>query len=182
MTKISEWQKKENLEKITGWASDRTKTVADIAHLMGISASTLHLWLKEKEKIRKAFDDGRVVVDDCAENQFMKMCFGYNVRVKKPKKVRRWRLDENGKRVEEFEEFVEVEEEIHIPPCWPALQTYIFNRMPDKYRPPNAIAPPDDDEKSPTGVVEMPAVIIPEEPEDVEEAEIVEVSGNDTEV
>lgn len=179
MAKINKWKKEGNLKRITEWASDRTKTVADIARLMGISASTLHVWLKDDEEIKKAFDDGRVLVDDCAENQFMKMCFGYNVRVKKPKKVRRWRLDENGKRVEEFEEFIEVEEEIHIPPCWPALELYILNRMPDKYRPKNLIAPPDDDEKKPTGVVEMPAVVELTPPEEIEDAEIVEVGKND---
>ena len=171
MTKISEWQKKENLEKITDWASDRTKTVADIAHLMGISPSTLHLWLKERKKIKKAFDDGRVLVDDCAENQFMKMCFGYNVRVKKPKKVRRWKLDEKGKRVEEYEEYIEVDEEIHIPACWPALQVYLLNRMPDKYRPINAIEAPEDDDENKAGVVIMPEIEMPKE--EIIDAEIV---------
>ena len=179
MAKISNWQRKENLEKITQWASDRTKSIADIAHMMGISASTLHLWLKEKEEIKEAFENGRVVVDDCAENQFMKMCFGYNVPIKKPHKVRRYKLDEKGRRVEEYEEFVQVEEEIHIPASWPALQVYLFNRMPDRYRPINMLAPPDDDENNATGVVEMPAVVMPEE---VEEAEIVEDEKNDTEV
>ena len=170
MAKIKNWLRKENLDKITAWASDRTKSVSDIASLMGISASTLHLWMKEKSEIKEAFDNGRVVVDDCAENQFMKMCYGYNVTVKKPKKVRRYRFDENGKKVEEFEEYIQVEEEMHIPPCWPALQMYLLNRMPDRYRPTNMIAPPDDDEKNITGVVEMPAIIMPEE---VEDAEIV---------
>lgn len=182
MTKISAWQKEENLEKITDWASDRTKTVADIAHMMGISASTLHLWLKDDEKIKKAFDDGRVLVDDLAENQFMKLCFGYKERIKKPHKVKRWKLDEKGRRIEEYEEFIDVEEEIYVPPCWPALQTYIFNRMPEKYRPANAIAPPEDDDKNPTGVVVMPEVITPVEPEEIQEAEIVEDEKNDTEV
>ena len=179
MAKKNKWKEEENLNQITEWASDRTKTVADIARLMGISASTLHLWLKDDEEIKRAFDDGRVLVDDCAENQFMKMCFGYNTTVLKPHKVRRWRLDENGKRVEEFEEFIQVEEEIYIPPSWPALQMYLVNRMPERWRPINMIAPPDDDEKKPTGVVEMPAVVEPTPPEEIEDAEIVEVGKND---
>ena len=174
MAKIKNWLRKENLDKITAWASDRTKSVSDIADLMGISASTLHLWLKEKSEIKEAFENGRIVVDDCAENQFMKMCFGYNVKIKKPHKVRRYTFDEKGRRVEEFEEFVQVEEEMHIPASWPALQVYLFNRMPDRYRPINLLAPPDDDEKNITGVVEMPAIVIPQE---VEDAEIVEESS-----
>lgn len=173
MAKVNKWLKPKNLEQITAWASDRGKAIPDIARLMDISPSTLHNWLNTYPLIKEAFEEGRKVVDDHAENQFMKMCFGYNVTVEKPKKVRRWKLDKNGKRIEEFEEYVQVPEEIHIPPCWPALQTYIFNRMPDKYRPINAVLPPGNEDEEITGVVEMPMI---EEAEagEIADAEIVE--------
>lgn len=166
MAKVDKWLKEKNLKKITEWAEDKHNTVADIARNMGISPSTLHRWLKEYEEIHRAFEDGRKTVDGEVENSFFKMCIGYHEKVIKTQKVKRYKLDDKGKRIEEYEEFVPVEEEVYIPPSVAAQKFYLCNRMPDKYMPETKALP--ESEENGSGVVLMPEVIELEQNEDGE--------------
>lgn len=158
VAKINKWLKEKNLEQITQWAGKCTNTVSDIAKKMGISASTFYEWKSKYPEIEEAFENGRRSVDENVESEFFKSCFGRREKVKKAHKVKRWKLDGKGRRIEEYEEFVLVEEEVFIPPVWAAQEFYLLNRMPERYRAKNAVLPPakDDDEKN--GVVMLPEV------------------------
>lgn len=168
MAKVDKWLKKKNLEQITEWAKDKNNNISDIAALMGISASTFYKWKNERVEISDAFEEGRKVLDEKVENSFFDMCVGFTKTVKKVFKLRRKEYNENGKVIAEYEELVDREEEEYIPPSVTAQKFYLCNRMPDRYRPENAVLLPGDDDEKITGVVEMPAV------EDVIEAEIIE--------
>lgn len=172
MAKVDKWLKSKNLEQLTLWASDKEKTISQIARLMGISASTFHEWKNKYSEICEAFENGRRVVDEGVESEFFKSCFGRREKVKKAHKVRRWKLDEKGKRIEEYEEFILVEEEVFIPPVWAAQEFYLLNRMPDKYRAKNAVLPAGKDDEENTGIVVLSE--IEEDNGEVIDAEIVE--------
>ncbi len=173
MSKVDKWLKDKNLQKITEWARDSRKTISDIARLMGISSSTFYEWKSKYSEIDEAFENGRKVVDENVESEFFKSCFGRREKIKKAHKVRRWELDEKGKRIAEYEEIILVEEEIFLPPVWAAQEFYLLNRMPEKYRAKNAVLPPGKDNDEAIGVVMLPEIIEPEA-EETFDAEIIE--------
>ncbi len=148
MAKIGKWKVKKNLDKVREWASQKENTIAIIAAKMKISASTFYNWLKEYPEFREAFEEGRRSVDEEVESSFFKMCTGYKETVKESKTVR----NEKG------EESVEIEKEIYVPPNVAALKLYLVNRMPEKYRPENAVPLPGKDDDESTGVVMLPEV------------------------
>lgn len=170
MTKIGKWLKDKNLDKLREWASQKENTVAIIAAKMGISPSTFYYWMNEYDKFREAFDDGRRGVDEEVESSFFKLCTGFKETVKKPQKIKRTEFDERGRKIE-YEEIVEVEEEVYIKPDITAQKFYLTNRKPDKWRVDTREMAFMGDEEN-TGVVMLPEVEAP--PEDVIEAEIVE--------
>ena len=169
MAKADKWLKEKNLQKITEWAENEKNNISDIARLMGISPSTFYEWKKKYPQIDGAFEQGRKRVDEKVENSFFDMCTGFFKKVKKPYKLRRKEFDDNGKVIAEYDELVEAEEDVYIPPSVAAQKFYLCNRMPEKYRVENAALMPADDEDNNTGVIEMPAV-----EEAVYDAEIVE--------
>ena len=156
MAKIDKWLKKKALEQITLWASDKNNTIDAIAKKMNISASTFYKWLNSYPEINEAFENGRRGVDEEVESAFFKMCTGYHEKVLKVHKVKHCKF-ENGKKVEEFEELITVEEEQYIPPSVVAQKFYLCNRMSDRYRPERAELPSTNDDES-GGVVELPVV------------------------
>ena len=172
MAKVDTWLKKKSLKKLTDWAKDKNNNISDIAALMGISASTFYKWKNEYEEIADAFEEGRKALDERVENAFFDMCTGFHVKVKKTFKLKRKEFNENGKVIAEYEELVEAEDEEYVPPSVAAQKFYLCNRMPDRYRPENAVLLPGDDEGI-TGVVEMPAV-----EENVIEAQIIEKASD----
>lgn len=167
MAKSDRWLKPKNLEKLTEWASDKENTIARIATKMGISASTFYNWLNEYDEFREAFDNGRRCVDEEVESAFFRMCTGFKETVREEKTV----VNNKG------EETVTVEKEIFVPPSVPALKLYLVNRMPNKYRPENAVEMSGSGEDGGTGVVMLPEI---EEPEEVFEAEIVKSDEKDS--
>lgn len=173
MAKADRWLKEKNLQKITQWAENEKNNISDIAGLMGVSPSTFYKWKREYPQIEEAFEQGRKRVDEKVENSFFDMCTGFYKKVKKMHKLRRKEFDENGKVIAEYDELVEGEDEVYIPPNVTAQKFYLCNRMPQRYRPENAALPPGDEDDNNTGVIEMP---ITEEPEEgkIIDAEIIE--------
>ena len=161
------WLRPENLKKVTNWAKKENLSIAQIAKKMRISARTFYRWLDKYEEFREAFNEGRETVDGTVETSFIKMCIGFKETVTKPQKIKRV-VYEDGKKVEEYEEFIDVQEEVYIKPDVTAQKFYLCNRMPDRYRPENATLPPAGDDENYTGVVALPNA------EDIEEAEIIE--------
>ena len=163
------WLKPENLKKVTNWAKKENLSIAQIAKKMRISARTFYRWLDKYEEFREAFNEGRETVDGNVETSFIKMCIGYKETISKPQKIKRV-VYENGKKVEEYEEIVDAEEEIYVKPDVNAQKFYLTNRKPDRWRSDTKELNGDADAEN-TGVVMLPEV---EESEEVIEAEIVE--------
>lgn len=163
------WLKPENLKKVTNWAKKENLSIAQIAKKMRISARTFYRWLDKYEEFREAFDEGRETVDGTVETSFIKMCIGFKETVTKPQKIKRV-VYEDGKKVEEYEEFIDVQEEVYIKPDVTAQKFYLTNRKPGAWKTDTKELGVVGDEDN-TGVVMLPEV---EEPGEVVEAEIVQ--------
>lgn len=74
--KYQEWLEPEGLLKIEGWARDGL-TDEQIAHNMGISASTLYEWKNAYSEISESLKRGKEVVDRMVENALLKRALGY---------------------------------------------------------------------------------------------------------
>ena len=75
--KYQEWLEPEGLLKIEGWARDGL-TDEQIAHNMGISASTLYEWKNAYSEISESLKRGKEVVDRMVENALLKRALGYS--------------------------------------------------------------------------------------------------------
>lgn len=154
--KADKWLSPENLEKVTKWASDMKLSIAQIAKKMKISPRTFYRWLDEYEEFREAFEEGREAVDGNVETAFIKMCIGFKETMTKPQKIKRV-VYEDGKKVEEYEEFVDIEEEVYVKPDVAAQKFYLTNRKPDRWHnDTKGLGEAPDDEN--TGVVMIPEV------------------------
>ena len=132
--KYDQWLTEEGLLKITGWARDGLID-KQIAHNMGIGASTLREWKGTFPEVAEALRKGKEVVDREVENALFKSAIGYTQTIRKPVKVRDVEYDpETGRKVREVERWVAVEEEIHVPPQVTAQIFWLKNRKPDQWR------------------------------------------------
>lgn len=132
--KYDQWLTEEGLLKITGWARDGLID-KQIAHNMGIGASTLREWKGTFPEVAEALRKGKEVVDREVENALFKSAIGYTQTIRKPVKVRDVEYDpETGRKVREIERWVAVEEEIHVPPQVTAQIFWLKNRKPDQWR------------------------------------------------
>lgn len=132
--KYDQWLTEEGLLKITGWARDGLID-KQIAHNMGIGASTLREWKGTFPEVAEALRKGKEVVDREVENALFRSAIGYTQTIRKPVKVRDVEYDpETGRKVREVERWVAVEEEIHVPPQVTAQIFWLKNRKPDQWR------------------------------------------------
>ena len=171
MAKIKKWLKAKNLELVTELASHTDMTITAIARHMGISPSTFYNWMNEYEEFRNAFESGRQTIDEDVESSFFKMCVGFKETVKKPQKVKRTEFDDRGRKIE-YEEIIEVDEEVYIKPDVGAQKFYLTNRMHQKWKNDTKDLAIGGDEAN-TGVVMLPEVEEPPGEATVIEAEIV---------
>lgn len=132
--KYDRWLTEEGLLKITGWARDGLID-KQIAHNMGVGASTLREWKGQFPEIAEALRKGKEVVDREVENALFKSAIGYTMKVRKPVKVRLVDYDPNtGRKIRETETWQAVEEEVHIPANVTAQIFWLKNRKPDQWR------------------------------------------------
>jgi hypothetical protein len=74
--KFNEWITEEGLLLIEGWARDGL-TDEQIAHNIGIRASTLYEWKKRFPEISESLKKGKEVVDRIVENALLKSAMGF---------------------------------------------------------------------------------------------------------
>lgn len=74
--KYEEWLTDDGLTRITGWARDGL-TDEQIAHNMGISASTLREWKHKYSALSAALKESKELVDRLVENALLKRALGY---------------------------------------------------------------------------------------------------------
>lgn len=128
MAAIQEWLEPDGLLLLESWARDGM-TVEQVAAKVGIHPSTLRGWMAKYPEIKKAVNNGRELVDYKVENALLKSALGY-----KTKEVKVITTIRNGKVVKEEKEVVDKE----FAPSVGAIQTWLYNRRPDKWKPANA--------------------------------------------
>lgn len=97
-----------NMEKIEKWSKEGL-TMKQIAHNLGISPSTFYKYKAGNKEFKDTVKKGRQESIEILENSMYKNAVGYEVTVKKHAKLKHCEY-ENGKKIKEWEEFVEYEE------------------------------------------------------------------------
>lgn len=124
MVEVEEWLDDDGLLLLQSWARDGY-TFEDIALKMGVSLSTLTKWRKNYEPIRKALKQGREIIDYKVENALLKSALGYQT-----KEVKVITTMRHGKVVETVKEVTDKEQAPNVY----AIQCWLFNRLPDKWK------------------------------------------------
>lgn len=119
-----EWSEPDKLLLLEGWARDNYSE-KEIASKMGISSSELSVLKNKNEDIKKAIKSGKEVVDIKVENALLKSALGYRTReVKVTTTIRGGRIIETIKESSERD----------IAPSTAAIQFWLCNRLPDKWK------------------------------------------------
>lgn len=132
-SKVEKWLTPEGLTLLNGWARDGL-TDEQIAKNMQISTSTYYDYKKKHDEISEALKKGKEIVDYEVESSLLKKCFGYNATVKKNMKVKRVEYNDEGYKSNEYEEIIEVYDEVHVPADTTAQIFWLKNRRPEKWR------------------------------------------------
>lgn len=119
-----EWTSEEKLILLEGWARDGYK-FADVAKRIGISSKQLIKWRDEYPEINEALRKGREVIDYKVESALLKAALGYRTR-----EVTIISVLQKGQLVEVEKQVVEKD----ISPSVSACQTWLYNRMPHKWK------------------------------------------------
>lgn len=130
--KVDYWLTDDGLTLISGWARDGLID-KDIAEKMNIAYSTFRVWRDKYPTLSAALKKNKEIVDFEVENSLLKRCFGYNVPVKKNLKVKRTEY-KDGFKIKEYEEIIEVFDEVHIPADTTAQIFWLKNRQVQKWR------------------------------------------------
>lgn len=134
---VEEWLEDDMLALLSGMARDGY-TYQDIANRIGISQGTLIRWRREYPEINQALRQGREIVDYKVENALLKSALGY-----KTKEVEVITTLRGGVVVEQQRRTLTKEQ----PPNVSAIQVWLYNRLPDKWKKnrDNLITPDEDD-------------------------------------
>lgn len=119
-----EWLTEDKLMLLECWARDGY-TYNDVAQRIGISVKQLTKWRKEYPEINKALSKGKEIIDYQVENALLKAALGY-----KTKEVTVITVLKNGKLVETTKQTVTKE----VAPSVGACQSWLYNRLPDKWK------------------------------------------------
>lgn len=119
-----DWLEEDNLMLLECWSRDGY-TLTDIATRIGITFERLRQWRKRYPEIDKALKQGREIIDYKVENALLKSALGYPTReVKVTTVIRR------GQVVETIKETTDKEQSPNVS----AIQCWLFNRLPDKWK------------------------------------------------
>lgn len=118
------WSSDDGLVLIEGWARDGY-TLKDIANRIGVSYQQFCRWRKKYPELDKALKSGREIVDYKVENALLKSALGYQTREVKITTVMR-----KGHVVETVKETTDKEQAPNVY----AIQCWLFNRLPDKWK------------------------------------------------
>ena len=135
MAKVDDWvQDSDKLKLLAAWARDGL-TDKEIAERMGIARSTLNLWKKKFSVISDALKKGKEITDIEVENSLYQRALGYTKKIKKTFKCKRVEYDQaTGRKIKEWEELVEGEDEVHVPADVGAICFWLKNRKPEIWK------------------------------------------------
>lgn len=120
----TEWLEEDNLMLIECWARDGY-TFQDIANRIGIAVSTLRGWRAQYPEFDEALKRGREIIDYKVENALLKSALGYKTKEVKVTTTMRY-----GKVVETVKEVTDKEQAPNVS----AIQCWLYNRLPDKWK------------------------------------------------
>ena len=120
---VEDWLDEDNLLLIAGWTRDGY-TYQDIARKIGVSISVFNRWRKDYPEFNAAMKEGREIVDYKVENALLKSALGFETKESKVTVLMRY-----GKVVEKTTETTTKE----VAPNVAAIQTWLYNRIPDKW-------------------------------------------------
>ena len=120
----TDWLEEDNLMLLECWARDGY-TFQDIANKIGIGISTLRAWRVQYPEIDKALKAGREIIDYKVENALLKSALGYKTKETKVTTIMR-----HGKVVETQTETTEKEQAPNVS----AIQCWLYNRLPKKWK------------------------------------------------
>lgn len=119
------WHKEDNLILLEGMARDGYP-LEDIARRIGIEVQTLKRWIKASPDIEEAIMTNREIVDYKVENALIKSALGYKTKELKITTT----LNKKGEVVETVKEKLIREEKPNVS----AIQTWLYNRQPNKWK------------------------------------------------
>lgn len=120
----TDWLEEDNLMLLECWARDGW-TFQDIANRIGITTKTLKYWRDNYPEIGKALKLGREIIDYKVENALLKSALGYKTKETKVTTIIRY-----GKVVETQKETTEREQAPNVS----AIQCWLYNRLPSKWK------------------------------------------------
>lgn len=120
----TDWLEEDQLMLLECWARDGY-TFEDIANRIGIGSTTLKTWRKKYPEIDAALKKGREIVDYKVENALLKSALGY-----KTKEVKVTTTMRHGKVVETIKEVTDKEQAPNVS----AIQCWLYNRLPKKWK------------------------------------------------
>lgn len=132
--KVEYWLTSEGLTLLGGWAREGL-TDEQIAHNMNISVATLYNYKNKHLEILEVLKKNKEIVDYEVENALHQKALGYNIKVLKNIKVKRIEYDnQTGFKKREYEEIIEVYDEVHVPADTTAQIYWLNNRKPEQWR------------------------------------------------
>ena len=120
----TDWLEEDNLMLLECWTRDGY-TFEDIANKIGITYQTLRMWRKQYPDIDNALKKGREIIDYKVENALLKSALGY-----KTKEVKVTTTMRHGKVVETIKEVTDKEQAPNVS----AIQCWLYNRTPKKWK------------------------------------------------
>lgn len=120
----TDWLEEDNLMLLECWTRDGY-TFQDIANRIGIAVETLRAWRRQYPDIDNALKKGREIIDYKVENALLKSALGY-----KTKEVKVTTTMRHGKVVETIKEVTDKEQAPNVS----AIQCWLYNRTPNKWR------------------------------------------------
>ena len=119
-----DWLDEEHLMLLECWSRDGY-TYQDIANRIGIGYATLREWRVKYPEVEKALKNGREIIDYKVENALLKSALGYKAREVKVTTTMRY-----GKVVETVKEVTDKEQAPNVS----AIQCWLYNRLPKKWK------------------------------------------------
>lgn len=121
---VKDWLTEDNLMLVSSWCRDGY-TYQDIANRIGISYATLRKWRANYPEFEKALKTSREIIDYKVENALLKSALGYQT-----KEVRVTTTIRNGRTIETVKEVTDKEQSPNVS----AIQCWLYNRLPDKWK------------------------------------------------
>lgn len=148
------WLERYGLEYLRRLAEDGHPE-EEIAIRCGLTLAVFRRWKREHPEFFAALELGRCGSDYAVIEAIYKKAIGYSVKLNKKIKLKRVDYDpETGKKLREYEELADAQDESYVPPDLKAGTFWLKNRQPDRWQ--DKAEKEDEGEESTGGIIEIP--------------------------